>query len=72
MGQEAAEEALSQYSEHLNTLYTDNMAAKLGLLKYNKDIAVQLMTLMYEAKSGEGFCQGLTNFLKTFEILQYW
>ena len=56
MGQEAAEEALSQYSQHLNTLYTDNMAAKLGLLKYNKDIAVQLMTLMYEAKSGEGFC----------------
>ncbi|KAL3155471.1 hypothetical protein ABBQ38_011026 [Trebouxia sp. C0009 RCD-2024] len=57
---EAAEEALSHYSEHLNTLYTDNMAAKLGLLKYDKDVAVQLMTLMYEAK---------TDFTNTFRSL---
>lgn len=53
MGQEAAEEALSHYSEQVNQLYTDNMAAKLGLLKYDKELALQLLTLMYEAKAGE-------------------
>lgn len=49
------EEALSLYSQQLNDLYTKNMSDKLGLLKYDKDIAVDLMTNMYEDKTGEGF-----------------
>ena len=53
--QEAAEEALSLYSQQLNELYTQNMTDKLGLLKYDKDIAVDLMTNMYEDKTGESF-----------------
>ncbi len=50
--QEAAEEALSLFSQHLNTQYTANMTAKLGLQKYDKDIAVELLTNMYEDKTG--------------------
>ncbi len=50
--QEAAEEALSLFSQQLNTQYTANMTAKLGLQKYNKDIAVELLTNMYEDKTG--------------------
>lgn len=50
--QEAAEEALSLFSQELNTQYTANMTAKLGLQKYNKDIAVDLLTNMYEDKTG--------------------
>lgn len=47
------EEALSLYSQQLNELYTQNMSDKLGLLEYDKDIAVDLMTNMYEDKTGE-------------------
>ena len=50
--QEAAEEALSLFSQHLNTQYTANMTAKLGLQKYDKDIAAELLTNMYEDKTG--------------------
>ena len=50
--QEAAEEALSLFSQHLNTQYTANMTAKLGLQKYDRDIAVELLTNMYEDKTG--------------------
>ena len=50
--QEAAEEALSLFSQQLNTQYTANMTAKLGLQKYDKDIAVELLTNMYEDKTG--------------------
>lgn len=50
--QEAAEDALSMFSQQLNTQYTANMTAKLGLQKYDKDIAVDLLTNMYEDKTG--------------------
>ena len=50
--QEAAEEALSLFSQQLNTQYTANMTAKLGLQKYDKEIAVELLTNMYEDKTG--------------------
>ena len=33
-------------------MYTANMTAKMGLVKYNKDIAVDLLTNMYEDKTG--------------------
>ena len=51
--QEAAEDALSMFSQQLNTQYTANMTAKMGLQKYDKDIAVDLLTNMYEDKTGE-------------------
>lgn len=57
---EAAEEALSLFSQQLNTQYTANMTAKLGLQKYDKDIAVELLTNMYEDK---------TDFTNTFRSL---
>ena len=50
--QEAAEDALSMFSQQLNTKYTANMTAKLGLQNYDKDIAVELLTNMYEDKTG--------------------
>ena len=50
--QEAAEEALSLFSQQLNTQYTANMTAKLGLQKYDKDVAVELLTNMYEDRTG--------------------
>ena len=43
---------MSLYSQQLNELYTQNMTDKLGLLKYDKEIAVDLMTNMYEDKTG--------------------
>ena len=46
---------MSFYSQQLNELYTENMTDKLGLLKYDKDIAVDLMTNMYEDKTGAVF-----------------
>lgn len=41
------------FSQQLNTQYTANMTAKMGLQKYDKDIAVDLLTNMYEDKTGE-------------------
>ena len=50
--QDAAEAALSQYSTQVTTQYEALMAAKLGLQTYNKDIAVGLMSNMYEDSTG--------------------
>ena len=43
------------------------MADKLGLLKYDKDIAVDLLTNMYEDKTGENF--GVNNIGR---LSRYW
>ena len=37
-------------------MYTANMTAKMGLLNYNKNIAVDLLTNMYEDKTGVFIC----------------
>lgn len=50
--QEAAEDVLSLFSQQLNTQYTASMTAKMGLQKYDKDLAVDLLTNMYEDKTG--------------------
>lgn len=50
--QEAAEEALSQYSSQLQKLYEGHMAQKMGLQKYDKDLTVALMSNMYEDQTG--------------------
>ncbi len=50
--QEAAEDVLSMFSQQLNTQYTASMTAKMGLQKYDKDLAVDLLTNMYEDKTG--------------------
>lgn len=57
---EAAEDVLSLFSQQLNTQYTASMTAKMGLQKYDKDLAVDLLTNMYEDK---------TDFTNTFRSL---
>ena len=58
--QEAAQEALAQYSMQVTTQYEAHMAAKLGLHTYNKDLAVGLMSNMYEDSTGTAasLCSG--------------
>ena len=51
--QEEAEAMLSSYNQQLNSLYTENMAAKMGLQTYNKDLSVQLLSNMYTENAGE-------------------
>jgi len=46
--QERAEEILISFSDIMTEDYQTRMAAKLGLLTYNKDVAVALMGAMYE------------------------
>ena len=50
--QGAAEDALSKYSSQLQKQYEGHMAQKLGLQKYDKDLAVGLMSMMYEDETG--------------------
>ena len=50
--QEAAEVALAKYSSQLQKQYEGHMAQKMGLQKYNKDLAVGLLSMMYEDETG--------------------
>lgn len=49
--QEAAEEAVGQYAEHLMETYNSRTAQKLGLKQYDRDLSVGFMQLMYEDKA---------------------
>lgn len=46
--QEEATDAVGEYSVALKAHYEEGMAAKLGLPTYNRDIAVGLLTNMYQ------------------------
>ncbi|GAX80282.1 hypothetical protein CEUSTIGMA_g7720.t1 [Chlamydomonas eustigma] len=48
LGQEEAQEAVDAYGQTLQTEYNGRMAAKLGLLSYDRDLVVELFKLMYE------------------------
>ncbi|GFR46340.1 hypothetical protein Agub_g7911, partial [Astrephomene gubernaculifera] len=48
VGQEEAEGVLREYSEVLTTAYNARMAAKLGLLEYDRALCTELLKLMYE------------------------
>lgn len=50
--QGAAEDVLSKYSSQLQKQYEGHMAQKMGLQKYDKDLAVGLMSMMYEDETG--------------------
>lgn len=70
--QGAAEDALSKYSSQLQKQYEGHMAQKMGLQKYDKDLAVGLMSMMYEDETGIAQAQEavIALFLDTEPVLQ--
>ena len=67
--QEEAEATLTSYNQQLNVLYTDNMAAKMGLQTYNKDLSVELLTNMYADNAGEPIDTALHQFALVYKFL---
>lgn len=51
MAQEQAQPIVDSYTDTLMEAYTSRMARKMGLTKYDKDLAVGLVTLMYEDRA---------------------
>ncbi len=49
--QEKAQPIVDSYADTMMDAYTGRMARKMGLTKYDKDVAVGLVTLMYEDKA---------------------
>ena len=49
--QPTAQEIVDSYADIMTELYTTRMARKLGLREYRKELAVGLVTLMYEDKA---------------------
>ena len=51
MMQATAQEIVDSYADIMTEQYTSRMARKLGLCEYRKELAVGLITLMYEDKA---------------------
>ena len=51
MVQATAQEIVDSYADTMTEQYTSRMARKLGLREYRKELAVGLITLMYEDKA---------------------
>ena len=49
--QATAQEIVDSYADIMTEQYTSRMARKLGLREYRKELAVGLITLMYEDKA---------------------
>lgn len=49
--QDEAQPIVDSYAATMTDVYTARMAAKMGLKTYNKELAVGLVTLMYEDKA---------------------
>ena len=49
--QEPAEEAVGHYATVLTDVYNSRMASKLGLRSYKRDVAVGLLTAMFEDRA---------------------
>lgn len=49
--QATAQEIVDSYADIMTEQYTNRMARKLGLREYRKELAVGLITLMYEGKA---------------------
>lgn len=49
--QEEAQEAVESFMDVLLTEYEARAARKMGLKQYNKELAIGLLTLMYEDKA---------------------
>ncbi len=62
--QEQAQPIVDSYTDTLMEAYTSRMARKMGLTKYDKELAIGLVTLMYEDRA---------DFSNTFRpLLQVW